>query len=115
MGEEENAQLSSNGLSLTGESAARQSGPSHANATTSIQVQPQQHHQTSYSPLKQQFLPCAGDPPLRWQVWIQMFDDHLLCQGLENSSDQRKLAFLRSSLGREGYRVCRELCPVDAT
>ncbi len=55
----------------------------------------------NFNQLKQQFLPFPGEPPLKWHIWFQMFQDHLICQGLEHSSDARKLAFLRSNLGKE--------------
>jgi len=29
----------------------------------------------SIQPLKQQFLPTTGEPPLKWEVWIKMFND----------------------------------------
>ncbi len=60
--------------------------------------------------MKQQFLPTIGEPPLKWPVWFQMFTHHLIVSGLDNVAGPRKLAFLRSSLGTEGYLICSELC-----
>ena len=67
----------------------------------------------SVHPLKEQFLACPGDPVLRWEVWYQMFQDHLVGCGAEHLPENRRLALLRSSLGTEGYRICSELCPND--
>ena len=52
--------------------------------------------------MKQQFLPCPGEPALKWGIWHQMFEDHLLACRLENVAEPRKLACLGSSLGAEG-------------
>ena len=41
-----------------------------------------------------------------------MFNDHLLAYDIDNISEARKLAILRSSLGA-GYRICIDLCPED--
>ena len=65
---------------------------------------------TGTSIMKTQFLPNAGDPPLKWTVWYQMFEDHLVATGMDSVNEARKLAILRSSLGTEGYRICTELC-----
>ena len=58
-----------------------------------------------------QFLPCPGDPVLKWSTWKRLFTDHLIANGLDTVPEQRKLAILRSSLGTEGYRICSEMCP----
>ena len=65
--------------------------------------------------MKQQFLPCPGEPALKCGIWHQIFDDHLLACGLESVAEPRKLACLRSSLGAEGYKICLELCPQRST
>ncbi len=56
----------------------------------------------SISTMRQQFLPAQGEPPLKWPIWFQMYEDHLLLNGLDTGAEARKLAFLRSSLGTEG-------------
>ena len=48
---------------------------------------------------------------MKWHIWLRWFDDHLLAHNLENISERRKLAILRSSLGAEGFRICADLCP----
>ena len=63
-----------------------------------------------FSLLEPEFLPFPGEPTLKWNTWFQMFEDHLVCQGFERTSDARKLAFLGSNLGSEGYRICSEVC-----
>ena len=49
--------------------------------------------------MKQQFLPCPGEPALKWGMWHQMVEDQLLACGLENVAEPHKLACLLSSLG----------------
>ena len=61
--------------------------------------------------LKPNFLVTPGDPPMKWEMWIRLFEDHLIAHNLEGVSERRKLAILRSSLGAEGYRICADLCP----
>ena len=58
--------------------------------------------------MKTQFLPNAGDPPLKWTVWYQISGDHLVATGMDSVSEAPKLAILRSSLGTEGYRISTE-------
>ena len=65
--------------------------------------------------IKSPFLPTPGEPALKWNVWYQMFTDHLVATGLDSVPEARKLAILRSSLGTEGYRICAELCTPDTT
>ena len=48
---------------------------------------------------------------MKWEMWIRLFDDHLLAHNLDSVAEKRKLAILRSSLGAEGYRICAEVCP----
>ena len=64
-------------------------------------------------PIKPSFLELPGEPPVKWTVWVHMFNDHILAYDLDNISEARKLAILRSSLGAEGYRICIELCSED--
>lgn len=59
--------------------------------------------------MKQTFLEYLGEPPVLLQVWYQMFQDHLLASGHDNLLEQQLLAILRSSLGREAFRICTEL------
>ena len=66
---------------------------------------------SSGGPLKPSFLSTPGEPPMKWEVWLRLFNDHLLAYNLENISERRKLAILRSCLGAEGYRICSDLCP----
>ena len=68
---------------------------------------------SSGGPLKPSFLSTPGEPPMKWEVWLRLFNDHLLAHNLENISDRRKVAILRSSLGAEGFRICSDLCPED--
>lgn len=48
---------------------------------------------------------------MKWEVWISLFDDHLIAYNLSTVDERRKLAILRSSLGAEGFRICKDLCP----
>jgi hypothetical protein len=66
-------------------------------------------------PMKPSFLELPGEPPVKWTVWVRMFNDHLLAYDLDSIPVARKLAILRSSLGAEGYRICMDLCPEDDT
>ena len=60
---------------------------------------------------KNNFWESTDEPPkLKWRIWYQLFEDHLLVQGISDIADNRKLALLRTSLGAEGYRICSELC-----
>ena len=59
----------------------------------------------SVQPLKQQFISFPGDPPLKWEVWINIFNDYCSISQLENLPESRHLALLRSSLGIGGYRI----------
>ena len=63
--------------------------------------------------MKTSFLELPGESPVKWTVWVRMFNDHLLAYDLDNISGAGKLAILRSSLGAEGYRICIDLCPKD--
>ena len=63
--------------------------------------------------MKPSFLELPGEPPVKWTVWVRMFNDHLLAYDLDNISEARKLTILRSSLSAEGYRICIDLCPED--
>ena len=98
------ASAQSNSLHSSAQQSALHSSSSRANpatATTSI----------ANAVLKQTFLDSEDEQPrLKWTVWIQLFEDHLLANGLENLPDNRKLAALRSSLGVGGYKICSELC-----
>ncbi len=68
-------------------------------------------HPHSIQLLKQTFLDSPDEQPkLKWRNWFQLFEDHLLVQGLQDIQENRKLALLRTSLGAEGYRICTELC-----
>ena len=64
-------------------------------------------------PMKPSFLELFGEPPVKWTVWVHMFNDHLLAYDLITISEASKLAILRSLLGAEGYRNCIDLCPED--
>ena len=57
---------------------------------------------TTAALMRQQFLQNPGEPALKWPVWYNMFEDHLIATGMENIPDKRKLAILHSSLGTEG-------------
>ena len=48
---------------------------------------------------------------MKWEMWLRLFDDHLLAHNLDGVAEKRKLAILRSSLGAEGFRICADLCP----
>ena len=61
--------------------------------------------------MRQQFLKAQCEPPLKWPVSFQRYEDDLLKTGLDTDAEDRKMAFLRSSIGTEGYRICAELCP----
>ena len=93
--------------------------PAAANASTNamqkaVEVNPPTAPTTA-ALMRQQFLPNPGEPALKWPIWFNMFEDHLIATGMENIPDKRKVAILRSSLGTEGYRICAELCSLDAT
>ena len=65
---------------------------------------------SSGGPLKPGFLSTPGEPPMTWEMWLRLFNDHLLAHNLDTVPEKRKLAILRSSLGAEGYRICADLC-----
>ena len=54
---------------------------------------------TTAALMRQKFLPYAGEPALKWPVWYNMFEDHLIATGMENVPDKRNVAILSSSLG----------------
>jgi hypothetical protein len=64
-------------------------------------------------PFRPVFLLSPGRPPVPWGRWHNMFEDWLLAVGFPDgpSNDQRKAAFLRASLGTEGYRLYNSLTP----
>ena len=57
-----------------------------------VQVPPVNTGTTSI--IKTQFLPNSGDPPLKWTVCYQMFEDHLVATGMDSVSEARKLEFV---------------------
>ena len=71
------------------------------------------HGARDVGPLKSSFLELPGEPPVKRTFWVRMFNDHLLAYDLDNISEARKLAILRSSFGAEGYRICIDLCTED--
>ena len=66
---------------------------------------------SSGGPLKSSFLATPGDPTMNLEMWIRLFDYHILAHNLDSVPEKRKLAILRSSLGAEKYRICADLCP----
>ena len=62
-------------------------------------------------PLKPNFFATPGEPPMKWEMQLRLFDDHLLAHNLDGVAEKRKLAIVRSSLGAEGFRICTVLCP----
>ena len=71
------------------------------------------HGARDVGPLKSSFLELPGEPPVKRTFCVRMFNDHLLAYDLDNISEARKLAILRSSFGAEGYRICIDLCTED--
>src|SRR5438105_4110266 len=63
------------------------------------------------APLTPCFLEAPGQPPIKWDDWLALLEDHFVTFGLESASDKLRLAILRRSLGAEAYRICQELCP----
>ena len=66
---------------------------------------------SSGGPLTPSFLATPGEQPMKWDMWLRLFDDHLLAHNLDGVAEKRKLGILRSSLGAEGFRICADLCP----
>ena len=62
-------------------------------------------------PFRPPFLASAGDPPVPWNRWIDMFEDWLLAIGFPTTAEHeaRKAALLRASLGTEGFRIYSSL------
>ena len=42
---------------------------------------------TTAALMRQQFLPNPGEPALKWPIWFNMFEDHLIATGMENIPD----------------------------
>jgi len=62
---------------------------------------------TATQPFRPPFLASAGNPPVPWTRWIDMFEDWLLAIGFPSTEAHaaRKAALLRASLGTEGFRI----------
>ncbi len=63
--------------------------------------------------MKPVFMAEPGQPVMKWNIWLRLFNDYLLACSGDDIPEHRKLAILRSSLGAEGYRIFTELCPDD--
>ena len=64
--------------------------------------------------MKSSFMELPDEPPIKWTLWVAIFSDHLLAYDLDSIAEARNLAYLRCSLGAEGYRICMDLC-LEAT
>lgn len=62
-------------------------------------------------PFRPPFLASAGELPIPWTRWIDMFEDWLLAIGFPTADEHaaRKAALLRASLGTEGFRIYSSL------
>ena len=67
------------------------SAPSQSTIDLQVQVPPVNTGTTSIK--KTQFLPNAGYPPLKWTVWYQISEDHLVATAMDSVSEARKLEF----------------------
>ena len=45
---------------------------------------------SSCGPLKPSFLAKPGEPPIKWEMWLRLFDDHLFAHNLDGVADKRE-------------------------
>ncbi|KAJ1139284.1 hypothetical protein NDU88_005659 [Pleurodeles waltl] len=59
------------------------------------------------------FLAKTGEPPIQWELWINLFEAYVEVLEDQECSPERYLAFLKHRLGAIGLREFKSLPPID--